>query len=286
VLVPLRHAAWGANQNNTFICGYGYGTTFTQPCMYHAMDNLGIAQYLSRLGLLLGDAEALDAGKAAWMDAPPGNPAPLRGRLPGVPRPLRALRGPERGPRRPALPAGLRRIVDEHLSVQGASAVAMLTQFMSDWFDETRKWVDAVLKVAAAESDANRDVLTEWTRAGAPALRRPWCPSSSWPLAPTPTKPSASSSPPSRRASKNRHRPLKGRHVHRIHCPANQRRHPPDHRGHRDRQPHAVVHRQPAMVKIDAEGTLVIRKSTIEEQVGRDFDLQELHINLISSPAT
>ncbi len=45
---------------------------------------------------------------------------------------------------------------------------------------------------------------------------------------------------------------------------------------------HAVVHRQPAMVKIDAEGTLVIRKSTIEEQVGRDFDLQELHINLIS----
>jgi len=26
----------------------------------------------------------------------------------------------------------------------------------------------------------------------------------------------------------------------------------------------------------------VIRKSTIEEQVGRDFDLQELHINLIS----
>ncbi|MBN8284350.1 MmoB/DmpM family protein [Zoogloea sp.] len=46
--------------------------------------------------------------------------------------------------------------------------------------------------------------------------------------------------------------------------------------------PHAVVHRQPAMVKIDAEGTLVIRKATIEEQVGRDFDLQELHINLIS----
>ncbi|HQX05632.1 MAG TPA: MmoB/DmpM family protein [Zoogloea sp.] len=46
--------------------------------------------------------------------------------------------------------------------------------------------------------------------------------------------------------------------------------------------PHAVVHRQPAMVKIDAEGMLVIRKSTIEEQVGRDFDLQELHINLIS----
>ena len=46
--------------------------------------------------------------------------------------------------------------------------------------------------------------------------------------------------------------------------------------------PQAVVNRQPVMVKIDAQGQLVIRKSTIEEQLGRDFDLQELHINLIS----
>ena len=46
--------------------------------------------------------------------------------------------------------------------------------------------------------------------------------------------------------------------------------------------PQAVVNRQPAMVKIDAQGQLVIRKSTIEELLGRDFDLQELHINLIS----
>lgn len=46
--------------------------------------------------------------------------------------------------------------------------------------------------------------------------------------------------------------------------------------------PQAIVHRQPAMVKIDAQGRLVIRRATIEEQVGRDFDLQEIHINLIS----
>ncbi len=46
--------------------------------------------------------------------------------------------------------------------------------------------------------------------------------------------------------------------------------------------PAAVVNRQPAMVKIDAEGSLVIRKATIEELLGRSFDLQELHINLIS----
>ena len=46
--------------------------------------------------------------------------------------------------------------------------------------------------------------------------------------------------------------------------------------------PNAVVNRQPAMVKIDAPNRLVIRKGTIEEQIGRAFDLQELHINLIT----
>ena len=46
--------------------------------------------------------------------------------------------------------------------------------------------------------------------------------------------------------------------------------------------PNAVVHRQPAMVKIDAPNRLVIRKESIEELIGREFDLQELHINLIT----
>ena len=46
--------------------------------------------------------------------------------------------------------------------------------------------------------------------------------------------------------------------------------------------PKAVVHRQPAMVKIDAPDELVIRKQTIEEQLGRAFDLQDLQINLIT----
>ncbi|ATE60353.1 MmoB/DmpM family protein [Thauera sinica] len=46
--------------------------------------------------------------------------------------------------------------------------------------------------------------------------------------------------------------------------------------------PHAVVNRQPAMVKIDAPNRLVIRRETIEEQIGREYDLQELQINLIT----
>ena len=46
--------------------------------------------------------------------------------------------------------------------------------------------------------------------------------------------------------------------------------------------PHAVANESPAMVKIDAEGELVIKRETIEELIGRDFDLQELQINLIT----
>ena len=46
--------------------------------------------------------------------------------------------------------------------------------------------------------------------------------------------------------------------------------------------PAAIVNEQPAMVKVDVPHRLVIRKSSVEEEMGRSFDLQELHINLIT----
>ena len=46
--------------------------------------------------------------------------------------------------------------------------------------------------------------------------------------------------------------------------------------------PNAIVNDQPAMVKIDVPTRLVVRKSTIEEEIGRDFDLQEMQIHLIT----
>ena len=46
--------------------------------------------------------------------------------------------------------------------------------------------------------------------------------------------------------------------------------------------PHAVLDEQPPMVKINAEGSLVIKRESIEERIGRDFDLQELQVNLIT----
>jgi len=44
----------------------------------------------------------------------------------------------------------------------------------------------------------------------------------------------------------------------------------------------AIVLRYPAMVKIEMPGRLVIRRETIEELIGRAYDLRELNLNLIS----
>lgn len=46
--------------------------------------------------------------------------------------------------------------------------------------------------------------------------------------------------------------------------------------------PHAKVNYLPAMVKIDAPGRLVLKRSTVEEITGGEWDLQSININLIS----
>jgi len=163
LLVPLRHAAWGANMNNTLVCGYGYAAIFTQACMFHAMDNLGVAQYLSRIGLLLGDVEALEAGKTAWTENDVWQP--LRRYVEDtlvIRDPFEVYVAQNVALDGLLYPLVYEQLIDGDLSPRGASAVAMLTQFMRDWYEETRKWIDAVIKAAAAESPANRAVLEEW----------------------------------------------------------------------------------------------------------------------------
>lgn len=50
--------------------------------------------------------------------------------------------------------------------------------------------------------------------------------------------------------------------------------------------PHATVNEYPAMVRIDAPGRLVVSRASIEERIGRDFDLRELQLNTISLGGT
>lgn len=165
LLVPLRHVAWGANMNNSSMCAYGYGTAITAPCSFHAMDQLGIAQYLTRLGMLLADAEHLDVAKQAWLQAPEWQD--LRRYVEDtfvltdwfemyVAQNL-ALDGL-------LYPLVYNCIVDDYMASKNGSAIAMLTMFMSEWYVETAKWVDAQIKTAVAESPENKALVAGWIR--------------------------------------------------------------------------------------------------------------------------
>lgn len=46
--------------------------------------------------------------------------------------------------------------------------------------------------------------------------------------------------------------------------------------------PAAVVVHPHGLVKIEAPDSLTIRRTTIEEQTGRPFDLQAIHVNLVT----
>ncbi|ODV04935.1 MAG: monooxygenase [Rubrivivax sp. SCN 70-15] len=46
--------------------------------------------------------------------------------------------------------------------------------------------------------------------------------------------------------------------------------------------PNAVVTHPTGLVKIDVPDRLTIRRATIEEQTGRPYDLQQIHVNLVT----
>lgn len=46
--------------------------------------------------------------------------------------------------------------------------------------------------------------------------------------------------------------------------------------------PGAQVVHSPGLVKIDAPNRLTIRRATIEELTGRPYDLQQIHVNLVT----
>ena len=46
--------------------------------------------------------------------------------------------------------------------------------------------------------------------------------------------------------------------------------------------PGATLDEQPAMVRVIRENSLTIKRATVEENMGRTFDLQELHVHLLT----
>ena len=165
VLMPLRHVAWAGNMNNCSVCARGWGTAFTAPAMFHAMDHLGVAQYLTRLGLALGEPEALQAGKNDWLGD--SRWQVLRRYVEDtlvLKDPFELFVAQNLALNGLLYPLIFTHFVDDRVALQGGTAVAMLCSFMPEWHDESARWIDAVVKVAAADNADNLALITGWYR--------------------------------------------------------------------------------------------------------------------------
>lgn len=162
VFVPLRHAAWASNINNSFIGSYSYGIAMSQAATFASMDQLGVAQYLTRLGLAFDGTDSLAAAKDAWLQHPRWQE--LRRYVEDV-MVLKdwfevfiaqnvALEGL-------LYPLFFERL-NERLNATQGPVLSLLTRFQREWYTESSKWVDAVIKSAAADNPGNKVQLSAW----------------------------------------------------------------------------------------------------------------------------
>lgn len=174
-VVALRHVEWAANMNNAYVTAYGYGSAITEASMFHTMDRLALAQYLTRIGLLVGGKPAVDRAKQAWLDDPAWQL--LRHAVEDV---LVVQDWFESFVAQNLVLDGLvyplfYQKLDAQLACAHGPAYSLATDFMRVWQAETSRWVDAVVKTAAQESAANAALLARqaygWLERFEPALR-------------------------------------------------------------------------------------------------------------------
>ncbi|MCX7256695.1 MAG: phenol hydroxylase [Polaromonas sp.] len=164
VLLPLRHVAWASNINKGYVSAYGYGIAISQAACYASMDQLGIAQYVTRLGLAFNDIDTLASAKQAWLSAPEWQE--LRHFVEDlmVEKDWFALLVAQDFVIEGLLYPLIYSRFNEKLNSSYGPVFSMLTRFQSEWYAESAKWVDAVLKVAAAESAENKAALADWIK--------------------------------------------------------------------------------------------------------------------------
>lgn len=162
VLVPARHYEWGANMNNTFISAYGYGTAIEAACMFAAMDRLGIAQQISRVGLALDGEAALDQAKAAWMDAAAWQPMRRLVEDTFVLKDWFELYVAQNLVMDGWMHPFLYTHVEQKSAKESGAFYGLSIKFMTDWSVDNTRWVDAMVKAAITDSDDNRALIADW----------------------------------------------------------------------------------------------------------------------------
>ena len=163
-LLPLRHAELGANMNNVLGSAYGTATVLTQAFLFNGMDRLGIAQYLSRIGLLLdgNSGDSLIEAKEYWMTDPAWQ---------GMRRYIENVLCLEDWfevfvAQDVVLDTLVYDLIynqfDQAITDSGGADLAMLIEFMQEWHKDTSRWVDSVLKTTVAESEHNKTLIGKW----------------------------------------------------------------------------------------------------------------------------
>ena len=132
IFLPLRHLAWGANVNNSYVSAYGYGIAITQAACYASMD----AAEWQGLRQLVEDLMV----EKDWFQILVAQDFVLNGLL----YPLIFVR------------------YNERLNATNGPVFSLLTRFQNEWYAENVKWIDAQIKAAAADSAENQALLSQW----------------------------------------------------------------------------------------------------------------------------
>ena len=163
-LLPLRHYEWGANTNNINVAHLGWGAAVTQCATFAALDRLGIAQVISRIGLLIDghSGEALAQTRDDWVDNPM-----WQGLRHAMEDSFVLSDWFEQLLVQNTLFDGLLYLlvyqeIDKVGVGEGATAVSILCEFMDDWHRDHVRWNDALLKTVVSESADNKKQLGQW----------------------------------------------------------------------------------------------------------------------------
>jgi phenol hydroxylase P1 protein len=163
-LTPLRHYEWGANTNNAHMTAYGWGAAITQATMMNTMDRLGMAQHLSRIGLLIdgNTGTSLDLARRHWLEAPEWQGLRREVENMFVTRDWFELFVAQNLVADSLVYPLFFQHFDARIAREHGAALSLMTQFLMRWYRESARWVDAVVKAAAEESLENRALLKGW----------------------------------------------------------------------------------------------------------------------------
>jgi phenol hydroxylase P1 protein len=176
VVVPLRHYESGAQLVSVTGARFAYGTSLEQCCTFAAFDRIGNAQMLSRAGIALGagTADVLTTAKQEWLDGE--HLQPLRRLVEEImivddwAEGLLAIDIID-SLVYPLLYSGL----DDRALSGGAGAYSLFAQYLSRWFTDQRRWLDALVTAWNEDpenGESNRSHLARINSAWGPRARQ------------------------------------------------------------------------------------------------------------------